>query len=883
MSVSISRRTFLKLTGAGATLVAGALLLGGGRASVASVRNFEESQDYFPNPERGWHVPIDPDYYNNRTRDHEDPDQPFTPEALRVHRVEGITLVRKYYHLYEYRESDIPRSYLEEHPIYDLNLVREHGLKLIPRFIYVWNVDRFDDDRDASVEWILRHLDQLAPILQENYDVVSHMEMGLVGYYGEWHNSLSGNLGPGPGNESGTWTNPNNGVEHANALNQNSLDIINKVLDVLPQERMALLRFVRHLQQLYLDPLTAQQAYDGADQARLGLHEDSILYNETHRSGYHPDPVARQDERAYQEQVTRYAVMSGEPSGVDSTGFILKSDPFAELGRMHWRSMNNGWYEAVRDGVYDFWKARGAYDEIGYRLGYRFSLVSAGLPEMVNPGGAFGMTFDVKNSGFGAPHNERLLEVVLRHAETKEEHYARVVGSDPRRWLPGETSLVEVKARVPTDMPAGGYDVFLNLPDPEPRLYGRPEYSIRLANDGVWEAFSGYNSVGARVSISGEAVNGGSDAPVFEKRANPPQPRGSEPITLTPAPFEPGLAPVPGLVEEENDVLVGFDDRPAGEAGLTGEYGGIDWGSGGVWRTAEDANGKYAYLNVERNTAEATFTLPQGKVLKSLMILKKERRGSTNEVLLRSGGKEYAWGNPAPWWAHHVLIEDWWDASSKVTLRITSDSPSGAKNIVVTNIVYGDPSPPVVVDFEDLPADTVLTGMHGGIDWGDEEVWRVGTHEDGSKFIYMDKELLPESEWRDKKAYFNLPDGTVLKSMEMRKRAGEDENGGKASFTLTPPEDENPPKPEYGIETYTWIPVGNWHPFGFAYTEPQAKVGIRIESGEATDYDISNVLVGSVTYRQAIRLARQSPNTPTALYETFESPLARRILSNFRQ
>lgn len=42
-------------------------------------------------------------------------------------------------------------------------------------------------------------------------------------------------------------------------------------------------------------------------------------------------------------------------------------------------------------------------------------------------------------------------------------------------------------------MPAGSYELLLPLPDAYESLSGRPEYSIRLANEEMWEESSGYN------------------------------------------------------------------------------------------------------------------------------------------------------------------------------------------------------------------------------------------------------------------------------------------------------------------------------------------------------------------------------------------------------
>jgi hypothetical protein len=54
---------------------------------------------------------------------------------------------------------------------------------------------------------------------------------------------------------------------------------------------------------------------------------------------------------------------------------------------------------------------------------------------------------------------------------------------------------------LPTTITAGEYDLFLNLPDPEPTLNSNPAYSIRLANQDVWEEATGYNSLMTSINI----------------------------------------------------------------------------------------------------------------------------------------------------------------------------------------------------------------------------------------------------------------------------------------------------------------------------------------------------------------------------------------------
>jgi hypothetical protein len=143
-------------------------------------------------------------------------------------------------------------------------------------------------------------------------------------------------------------------------------------------------------------------------------------------------------------------------------------------------------------GVLGLWRAGGCMREISRRLGYRFALVDADVPDRLVPGAPLGLRVRLRNEGYAAPYNVRPVDVVLRHRSTG----ARTVlpaQADPRFWLPGGTHTVAVDAAVPDDLPAGRYDLLLHLPDPSPRLRGRPEYAIRLANEDVWEPVTGAN------------------------------------------------------------------------------------------------------------------------------------------------------------------------------------------------------------------------------------------------------------------------------------------------------------------------------------------------------------------------------------------------------
>ena len=62
------------------------------------------------------------------------------------------------------------------------------------------------------------------------------------------------------------------------------------------------------------------------------------------------------------------------------------------------------------------------------------------------------------------------------------------------------TFLAEVP--IEADIPEAVYALFLSLPDPAPALHDDPRYSIRLANNGLWETVTGFHDLQQTVHVS---------------------------------------------------------------------------------------------------------------------------------------------------------------------------------------------------------------------------------------------------------------------------------------------------------------------------------------------------------------------------------------------
>lgn len=112
------------------------------------------------------------------------------------------------------------------------------------------------------------------------------------------------------------------------------------------------------------------------------------------------------------------------------------------------------------------------------------------------------MRIRLRNDGWAAPFNPRPVELVLRHTTTGQT-YPFDLPVDPRYWLADgdATHVINHDVLTPSDLPSGGYEMLLNLPDPAPLLYGISAYSIRFANAGVWEDITGFNNLLHTVTV----------------------------------------------------------------------------------------------------------------------------------------------------------------------------------------------------------------------------------------------------------------------------------------------------------------------------------------------------------------------------------------------
>ncbi len=383
---------------------------------------------------------------------------------------ENISLVLCNFYLTSFKTSAISQAALNTLQT-QLNTIRAAGLKVVLRFAYTST-----DNVDASLTQILSHIDQLAPIIQSNSDVILVWQAGFIGEWGEWYYT----------NHFG-----DQGVISAQQWADRK-SVVDKMLSVLPSTRMVSLRTPNFKRTMYQTAaITSSQAFNGSAIARIGQHNDAFVASPDDMGTYTNTSV----EYPWLQAETTYLPMGGENDAYDPPRADCPT-ALQEMGMFHWTYINTDYYQPTLSA----WTSQGCIDTMKKQLGYRFVLSSGTYPNSASVGGPLNVQINMRNDGFAAPFNPRNVELVLRNTSSGAL-YRFALASDPRLWLAGTTTTITQTITLPTNIPTGTYALLLNLPDPMSALNTRPEYSIQLANVNTWEASTGFNNLLRTVTI----------------------------------------------------------------------------------------------------------------------------------------------------------------------------------------------------------------------------------------------------------------------------------------------------------------------------------------------------------------------------------------------
>lgn len=419
---------------------------------------YQASDEIFPNPERGFYSASEVFSADGRG---------IGESSIRASRLQGRTLYLLEFHLTDYVDTDIAEDYLQTIRA-RFQSMRDGGCKCILRFCYSNGFDESDKPWDATPEQVSRHLAQLKPLIREYYDIIMVVQAGFIGSWGEWYYT-------------------DNFKDNASRK-----ALVDALLDAVPAERQIELRTPSYKMRLYgqtlSDTLTLADSHQNTPKARLGGHNDCYLSSANDVGTYNNN-----NERKYWGAESLYTIMGGESceltaychcEGTDKYNGALK-----DLAIYHFTYLNNGYHQSVLKR----WREEGCMDEIKKRLGYRYVLEKGEYSSAPAAGGEFRARLTLRNDGFAPAQNPRDAELVLTDASGKVLE-TWDLESDPRYWMPAQQTVVDRKLTLPAGI-SGSVTLYLNLPDPCANLHDNPLYSIRLANEGVWDETTGYNKL----------------------------------------------------------------------------------------------------------------------------------------------------------------------------------------------------------------------------------------------------------------------------------------------------------------------------------------------------------------------------------------------------
>jgi len=364
-------------------------------------------------------------------------------------------------------KQDLNLSNADKSDINDaFDLIRQNKLKAIVRISYDYDGDIHKEP--DTLEMILEHIKQFKPIFETNKDVITVVEAGFIGMWGEMHGS--------------------------DYTNQEDIStVIKEVLHAVPSSIMVNVRTLDMYMNLFgTAPISKKLAYNGKDESRLGIFNDGYLGSETDLGTYQN----REEALKFLEAHAKYTIFGGETATPDNPYNDIENVQ-EEMFRTHTTYLNYEWNpeitqmkweNTIYNGKNSEYKGQTAQKYIEDHLGYRFVLKESKISQSVAQGKKVLVSISIENTGFGNVVNEKKVQLVLKKGI---QSYTIDTNINVRKWDSNRTATECIKVAIPDNIKEGEWKLYLKIVDKE-----NEQYTIQFANEGVWNAFVNANYIG---------------------------------------------------------------------------------------------------------------------------------------------------------------------------------------------------------------------------------------------------------------------------------------------------------------------------------------------------------------------------------------------------
>ena len=466
--------------------------------AIAQQQNYTVSSADITNPERGFYEPTYA-YIGAQS-----PSTPYTRLSLNLNLAQfggiasrKISVVQRLISLKNYTQVDLlPAAFLQNIGN-DFADARALNVKLYLRFAY----DFEGTIPTVPIARMVSHIDQLGPLLTENSELITHIDAGMLGAYGEWYAGF-----PEPPETQDLRT-----------------AVVNAWLAALPADRTIDVRTPRYKRAMFGNAALSS-GFDGTPAARVGHHNDCFLKSVADSGTFaEQDFALRTEEKAYLAAENKFLPQSGETCGLfevfpweicgpgeNCTNLTSCPNAAISMQTQRWSLLNTRYFDPLVLPPNGLWhQGSNCYADFKKQLGYRIELIRSNIPTTAQVGiCGWNASVTLRNRGFAAPFNPRGLKLVLAPASGAaimvDLLQQNSLTQDPRRWLPVADNAeitVSLGTQLPT-VPPGAYALHLFLPDGHPDLAAIPQYAIQAANVGLWDAARGWNSLNRTVQVS---------------------------------------------------------------------------------------------------------------------------------------------------------------------------------------------------------------------------------------------------------------------------------------------------------------------------------------------------------------------------------------------
>ncbi len=350
---------------------------------------------------------------------------------------------------------------------------RQRDVNIILRFNY--DQAGYHGNTEPDIEKVLDHIEQLSPLFFEYDDVISTIDTGLLGPWGEQHTSTI-------------------------VTQENINKMIDQFLKYTPDDMVISVRrpsyFAKWVGVEYND-LNSYVASKASDAYRVGIYNDGYLgsHSDLGTFLYHPTLGWRENENLFFENHNTHTFYGGEvvTDGIDDN-FAYNSSYYMteEMFRTHTTYLNFEWNQSVINswkteeytGDDYMYETQTGHTYISNHLGYRYVLKSSYLSDVyLNYENTLYLKGEILNVGAASLINSKKVEIVLSNGA---DVYSYTTDLDFRDILSKESMMYDFKIKLNDDLKLGEYNVYLRVSSDDEN--SELNSSIKFANYDIYDS-----------------------------------------------------------------------------------------------------------------------------------------------------------------------------------------------------------------------------------------------------------------------------------------------------------------------------------------------------------------------------------------------------------